>query len=165
MKSNGTYVVIDIETTGFSPSKNEIIEIGAILVDENYNELSSFESFVKTPYIPPFITQLTGISARDTRDAPTLIEVLLLLSEFCGGAVPIAHYAPFDKKFIRHYLKETNTNFIETTWIDSINIFKQKYPGMPNYKLETLIREFNLATKEDHRALSDARHTLTLLKK
>ena len=162
---NKRYLIIDIETTGFKPGTNSIIEIGAILTDGNLNELKTYESFVHCTNIPFFITNLTGIRVSDTSSAPKINEVLVELNEFAKDAIPIAHYSPFDKKFIRHYLKICNIKFIPTEWIDSIDIFKGAFYKVENYKLETLIKYFNLADKEDHRALSDARHTFTLLKK
>lgn len=162
---NPTYIVIDLETTGFHPGTNTIIEIGAILVDSNYEIIDTFETFVRTSYIPSFISQLTGITLKHVINAPALSEVMQQLSSFAKGAIPIAHNASFDKRFTRYFLESTSTEFTETEWIDSIGIFKDKFPGMKNYKLNTLIQHFGLATKEDHRALSDAMHTLTLLKK
>lgn len=158
------YLIIDIETTGFSPKTCNIIEIGAILVNREFDIINTFETFVYSDNIPYQIEKLTGITVEDTIDAPTINEVLKDLSNFAKDATMIAHYSPFDQRFIRHFLEKTNTKFIETPWIDSINIFKKKFIGMPNYKLATLISHFKLADKEDHRALSDAKHTLTLLK-
>ena len=163
--SDSKYVIIDIETTGFTPNNCEIIEIGAILVNKKMNVIDSFESFVYSDFVPQNIEDLTGITTNDLINAPDIKQVLKALSAFAKGATPIAHYSPFDKRFIRYYLEKTDTKFVETEWIDSIGIFKKKFNDLPNYKLATLITHFNLAEKEDHRALSDAKHTLTLLKK
>ncbi|MCK5806994.1 MAG: 3'-5' exonuclease [Mycoplasmataceae bacterium] len=162
---NKRYLVIDIETTGFKPGVNSIIEVGAILTDGNLNVLKTYESFVRCYEIPFFITNLTGITASDTSYAPEIKEVLVELNELAKDATVIAHYAPFDKSFIRHYLDECNIEYTPTEWVDSINVFKKAFPQMFNYKLATLIKYFGLADKEDHRALSDARHTLTILQK
>ena len=162
---NKRYLVIDIETTGFKPGVNSIIEIGAILTDGNLNVLKTFESFVRCYEIPYFITKLTGISSSDTSYAPEIEDVLMELNALSQGATVIAHNASFDKRFIRHYLEACNIEYVPTEWIDSIVIFKKAFPQMFNYKLATLIKYFGLADKEDHRALSDARHTLTILQK
>ena len=157
-------VIIDIETTGLSPKNATITEIGAILTNEKFEIIDTFETFVRTDYIPPFITKLTGITASMTQSGLTLEEAMLELSLFAKDAEVYAHNAKFDKSFIRHYLEETNTKYLPSNWVDTIVIFKRRWPDLPNYKLETLIKYFDLADKEDHRALSDAKHTWTLLK-
>ena len=161
---NMNYLIIDIETTGLSAKQHSIVEIGALLTDENYNIIDIFETYVYAPYVPPFITNFNGIKASHLVNAPKIDQALRDLVKFAQEAVPIAHNSRFDQGFIRHYLEITNTPYIKTEWIDTIPLFKSKFPGMKNYKLDTLIKHFNLAAKEDHRALSDAKHTLTLLK-
>lgn len=159
------YIVIDVETTGLHPGKAQIIEVGAIKVDKDMKIIDTYESFVNCQYVPPFITNLTGIETVMVKDAPSASKVMSELSEFASDAVPIAHNSPFDKKFIRFHLEDTNTEYIETEWIDTLPIFRREFIDVENHKLDTLIRAFGLADKEDHRALSDAKHTLTLLKK
>ena len=84
------YVVFDIETTGFSPIKNRIIEIGAVKVEKG-QITERFSSFVN-PQVPiPFeIEKLTGISDDMVVDAPKIEEVLSQFLEFCEGCVLVA---------------------------------------------------------------------------
>jgi len=158
------YVIIDIETTGLHCPKDTIIEIGAILVDKDFEIIKVFETYVYASYVPPFITQFNGIKYSDLVNAPKIKKALQELVEFAQDAIPMAHNAPFDKRFIRFYLEECGIPYVQNTWIDTVKLFKEKFPGMKDYKLDTLIKHFNLAVKEDHRALSDAKHTLSLLK-
>ena len=90
------YVVFDLETTGFSPIKDKIIEIGAVKV-ENGKITERFSTFVN-PKIPiPFrITQLTSITDQMVMDAPDIETVLPQFLEFIGDAVLVAHNASFD---------------------------------------------------------------------
>lgn len=168
MNTTAQLVIIDIETTGLDPVRgNEITEIGAVLVDtKTLKVIDTFETLVKTQLpVPYFITNLTGITDEmlNKKGIP-LEKALASLSNFCGDSTCFAHNASFDKKFIRHYLSTTQTEFIETEWVDTISIFRQAFPGRKTYKLESLILDFELAKKEDHRAISDAMHTLSLLK-
>ena len=99
---HGSYVVFDIETTGFSPVVNKIIEIGAVRV-ENGAIVDKFSTFVN-PKVPiPFrIENLTGINDNMVLDAPDIETVLPKFLEFSEGAVMVAHNASFDMSFIEH---------------------------------------------------------------
>lgn len=95
-----SYVVFDIETTGFSPVKNRIIEIGAVKVVEG-KIVDRFSTFVN-PRVPiPFrIEQLTSINDEMVMDAPGIEEVLPEFLKFCEGTIFVAHNANFDMSFI-----------------------------------------------------------------
>ncbi len=168
MNRQNDFIIIDIETTGFDPlGGDEITEIGAIIVDgTTWEPKDSFSTLVRiNGAISPFIEQLTGISNQLLDKVGIELKVALAqLSEFCGDLVCYAHNAAFDKRFIRHYLGFEGIAFVQTEWVDTLSIFRQSFPGRKTYKLESLIKDNNLAAKEDHRALSDAMHTLSLLK-
>ena len=94
-----TYIVFDLETTGFSPSVNRIIEIGAVKV-ESGKITERFSTFVNPDVPIPFrIEELTGINDNMVLDAPRIDEVLPEFLEFCGDAVMVAHNASFDMSF------------------------------------------------------------------
>ena len=99
-KLRDTYVVFDLETTGFSPVKDKIIEIGAVKVEEG-KITDKFSTFVN-PKVPiPFeITRLTSITDEMVMNAPTIEEVLPEFLEFIDGAALVAHNAGFDVGFI-----------------------------------------------------------------
>ncbi|MCK5946038.1 MAG: 3'-5' exonuclease [Mycoplasmataceae bacterium] len=160
-------IVIDIETTGLSPNSCEITEIGVLKVDaQTFEVVDQFSALIDIEGpVPFFITKLTGITRRmlDEQGIPLSV-ALNAVSEFCGDSVMYAHNSRFDKNFMRHYLEKAGINFTETKWIDTIDIFKKYMPGRKTYKLSSLIIDYGLATKEDHRAISDAMHTLELLK-
>ena len=102
---HGTYVVFDIETTGFSAMKDKIIEIGAVRVEDG-KITDRFSQFVN-PQIPiPFrIQQLTSINDSMVQDAPTIDKVLPEFEQFCRGAVMVAHNAGFDMSFIKKIMR------------------------------------------------------------
>ena len=91
-----TYVVFDLETTGFSAKSDKIIEIGAVKVEKG-EIIDRFSTFVN-PEIPiPFrIEQLTSINDNMVIQAPKIEEVLPKFMEFCKGCIMVAHNADFD---------------------------------------------------------------------
>ena len=99
-KIEGEFVVFDIETTGFSPVNNRIIEIGAVKLRDG-QVLDRFSAFIN-PQVPiPFeIEKLTGIRDDMVKDAPLVEEVLPRFLEFASGSVLVAHNAGFDMSFI-----------------------------------------------------------------
>ena len=164
---NKNIIIIDIETTGLSPSNCEITEIGVLKVNrETLEVVGKFSTLIDIEGpVPFFITKLTGITRGmlDEQGIPLSI-ALNAVSEFCGDSVMYAHNSSFDKRFMRAYLEKENISFVETEWVDTIGIFKNAFPGRKTYKLESLIIDHGLATSEDHRAISDAMHTLELMK-
>ena len=161
-----TFIILDIETTGLQLEDSVITEIAAIKVsEEELTIIDSFESLIKIKgKISPFIEGLTGINDKLLkRKGRKLSQVLEELSLFCKDDIVYAHYAPFDKKFIRAAFKQEGLEYQETKWIDTIKIFKDKLPGHENYKLETLIKDLGIANKESHRGMQDCIHTLNVL--
>ena len=102
---DSSYVVFDIETTGFSEIEDRIIEIGAVKV-ENGEITEKFSCFVN-PEIPiPFeIVNLTGITDEMVLEAETIEKVLPDFLTFCEGSVLVAHNAGFDVGFIKQKAK------------------------------------------------------------
>lgn len=154
----GTYVVFDVETTGFEANKEEIIEIGACkIVDGRIDE--TFSTFVKpSKHIPREITELTGIDDNMVKDAPTINYVIPDFYKFCDGATIVAHNTAFDMSFIHHISNKLSYNFNHKT-MDTLEISRQKLPGLKNYKLGTIVETLNIVLDNAHRAINDATAT------
>ena len=91
-----TFCVVDLETTGGSPTDCRITEVGAVKYLGG-ERIGSFQALVNPEIpIPPFITHLTGIDDRSVASEPPIEEILPAFLEFCRGAVFVAHYARFD---------------------------------------------------------------------
>lgn len=160
MKFSDSYVVIDIETTGFSPSKNEIIEIAAMKVDPN-GEVTSFQTLIKPDNeIPDLITNLTGISNDMVKDAKNIKEALLEFDQFKEDYILIGHNVSFDIGFLDYYYKKHLDRSLVNQSIDTLALSRKYLPHLYNHKLDTIACYFNLNTENHHRALADVEMTL-----
>ncbi len=150
-----TCVVFDIETTGFSPVKNKIIEIGAVRVEEG-KITGRFSSFVNPDVPIPFeIEKLTGINDNMVLDAPKIEKVLPEFLEFCEGAVMVAHNAGFDISFIKENAKQQGLEFNPTV-LDTVSLARVLLPNLNRFKLDTVAKELKISLANHHRAVDDA---------
>ena len=158
------YVVFDLETTGFSPIKDKIIEIGAVKV-ENGKITERFSTFVN-PKIPiPFrITQLTSITDQMVMDAPDIETVLPQFLEFIGDAVLVAHNASFDVGFI-----ELNCRYQDIvpnfTSVDTVAMARILLPTLSKFKLNVVANALHISLENHHRAVDDAGATAEIFVK
>jgi DNA polymerase III epsilon subunit family exonuclease len=164
-----TFVVLDLETSGASPKTGSAItEIGAVKVCGG-QVLGTFKTFVNpgTP-LPPFITELTGITDEMLVDAPKIESVLPLLFDFLGSdksTVFVAHNAPFDLSFLKasaalHGYAWPNFRVIDTVKAARFVLTKD---DVANYQLGTLAVYFRTEIAPNHRALDDALATVDVL--
>ena len=159
-----TFVVFDLETTGFSPDKNKIIEIGAVKVVGGVIT-DRFSTFVN-PEVPiPFrIEELTSIKDDMVIDAPKIEEILPVFMKFCEGAIMVAHNAEFDMSFIK---KNCNDQGIERefTIIDTVALARILLPNLNRFKLDTVAKALNVSLENHHRAVDDAACTAEIFVK
>jgi DNA polymerase III epsilon subunit family exonuclease len=146
------YVVFDLETTGLSPKKAEIIEIGAVRVKDG-KITEKFQTYVK-PYgpIPPMITELTGITEKMTENAPRIDEALPKFLKFIGDDILFAHNSSFDCRFIG--VACLLLGFDPKNEVRDSLTLARKYIESPNYKLETLKNLLGIKRKS-HNAVDD----------
>ncbi len=159
-----TFVVFDLETTGFSPSKNQIIEIGAVKV-VNGSIAQCFSTFVN-PKVPiPFeIEQLTSINDDMVLDAPVIDEILPKFMEFCQDAVMVAHNADFDMSFIKYNCSALGLD-CEKTVLDTVALSRVLLPSLNRFKLDTVAKALNISLAHHHRAVDDAACTAEIFVK
>lgn len=156
-----SFVVIDIETTGFDDKKDRIIEIGLIKVVEG-EEKETFSSFVNPgTAIPAHITRLTGITNDDVAEAPSFQELATQILEFIGDAVIIAHNAPFDLRFLTAELACCDV-FKKFVYLDTLQIVKKAFPYLESYRLTHLASSLCYINTQTHRALDDTRLALAV---
>ena len=159
-----TYVVFDIETTGFSPLVNKIIEIGAVKV-VNGSIAQRFSTFVN-PEVPiPFhIENLTGIKDDMVITAPVIAEVMPEFLAFCDGAVMVAHNADFDMSFIKYNCDRLSIPY-DFTIADTVAMARMLLPNLNRFKLDTVARALNISLENHHRAVDDAACTAEIFEK
>ena len=160
----GSYVVFDIETTGFSPIKNRIIEIGAVKVI-NGEITDRFSSFVN-PQVPiPFeIEKLTSINDEMVMDAPVIEKVLPEFLSFCEGTVLVAHNASFDISFIRENAQRQQLPF-DFTYVDTVGIARVLLPHQAKHTLDAVSKTLGISLENHHRAVDDAEATAQIFVK
>ena len=153
-----SYVVFDLETTGFSPNTCKIIEIGAVKV-ENGTITERFSEFVN-PQVPiPFkIEELTGIRDDMLMGAETIEEILRRFMEFCEGCVMIAHNAEFDMSFIRKNCMDLDIPCDHTVG-DTVAMARILLPSLHRFKLDTVAKALKISLENHHRAVDDAECT------
>ena len=161
-----SYIVLDVETTGFSPTNDSLIEIAALKV-VNGDIAERYESLID-PHdpIPPMITRITGISNQMVQGKPDISAVMAELDSFMDADLPIvAHNATFDLKFICANLDRVQRGR-QLQYIDTLDLSRSAFPDLDNHKLETLISTLHLADgPQKHRAMSDAEATQKLFVK
>ncbi|WP_122643076.1 PolC-type DNA polymerase III [Luxibacter massiliensis] len=160
----GTYIVFDLETTGFSAIKDRIIEIGAVKVVDG--EITDrFSTFVN-PGIPiPFeITQLTSITDEMVIGSPGIEVVLPQFLAFAGDGVLVAHNAGFDVGFIEQNLRNQGQK-PEFVYVDTVAMARVLLPTLSKYKLNVVAKALNISLENHHRAVDDAAATAEIFVK
>lgn len=147
-------VILDLETTGFDPSRDAIIEIGAVLA-RGPEVVDRFATFVRPPFgIPHETTQLTGITDEMVAEAPPIESLIAPLAEFIGDRTVIAHNASFDRTFLER--SGCGPSKIRGGWVDSLEVVRLGLPRLRSHRLADLARAFGLEEGRAHRASDDA---------
>ena len=158
------FVVFDLETTGFSPTQNRIIEIGAVRV-ENGKITDKFSTFANPDVpIPYRIEQLTGINDSMVLDAPGIETVLPDFLKLSEGAVMVAHNASFDMSFIEENCRRLGLER-EFTAVDTVAIARVLLPQLNRFKLDTVAKALGVPLENHHRAVDDAGCTALIFEK
>ena len=176
------YAVIDLEMCmvpkGFRKYgykyRQETIQIGAVLLNENYEVIDEFNTYVKPEYgwIDDFIEKLTGISQHDVADAPSFDDALeAFLDWLPADDVRCVSWSDSDPKQIIHEsfakgVEDDRLEIIFANWIDCQKTFGQKMDRKKSYGLEEALFISNIAPEgRAHNGLVDAANTATLFAK
>ena len=159
-----SFVVFDIETTGFSAINDKIIEIGAVKVRDG-EIVDRFSTFVN-PTVPiPFkITNLTGISDEMVINAPKIDVVLQEFLEFVGDSVLVAHNAGFDVGFIEQNCKGLGIPSAYT-YLDTVALARVLLTNLAKYTLDNVAKTLGVSLHNHHRAVDDAEATAEIFVK
>lgn len=156
------YVVLDIETTGTHFMRNEIIEIGAVFI-ENGQVVRTFNELIcPKEEISEYITSITGIDNELVKDAPPIEEVLPRFLAFCED-VPLVgqNINLFDYRMLKVSATKLGYKF-EKSGVDTLVIARKMLADLPSRKLGALCEHYNISLENAHRAYDDAYATYEL---
>ena len=153
-----SFVVFDIETTGFSNVNDKITEIGAVKI-ENFKVVDRFSELINPQKdISYKIQELTGITNDMVRDKPTIEEILPKFMEFVGDSVLVAHNAEFDTGFISQKCREQGLDYNSKS-IDTLMLSRILLPHLKRFRLNLIAKELGVPLLNHHRAVDDAEAT------
>ena len=155
-----TVVALDTETTGLHPIVHRLVEVGAVRFRLDGWELATFQQLIDPEIpIPPEVQQVHGITDAMVRRKPTIEHVLPPFIEFLGESdtIVLAHNAPFDLGFLAMALTRLGIVYPLHSLFDTLEMARRLYPTWPSHSLEHVAMRLNVASRAEHRALSDAR--------
>src|SRR5690554_1384276 len=151
-----SYIALDVETTGLSPRDNRVTEIALVRMWGTH-VVGQWSSLVNPCCaIPPYITRLTGIDDEMVADVLSFADLVEDIREFVGDSTLLAHNAPFDRGFVAAELRRAGAQPLDNPWLDTVTMARKLLPQLPNRKLATVARHFNISTAGHHRAMADA---------
>lgn len=153
------YTVVDTETTGLSPTYDEIIELSALRVRNNII-VDEFTSLVKPRCeIDEFITELTGITNGMVVDAPTIEEVLPLFLDFIGDDILVGHKINFDINFIYDNSEYCLNRLFTNNFVDTYRLSLRIFPNAAHHRLKDVCELYQIPYENAHRSLNDCKMT------
>lgn len=156
------YAIVDVETTGFSPREDRVVEVACVVVDAGFREVASFSSLVDPGRpIPAHATAVHGIRDRDVAASPTLAALRPRLRALTAGAIVVAHNASFDRRFL--------PCLEDREWLCTLHLARRAFPHAPAYKNQVLraylgIDDPRLRGRAAHRAFADVIVTAGVLR-
>jgi len=155
------YSIVDIETTGQGAKITEI----SILVFDGKKIIDEFTTLINPECrIPPFITNLTGITNAMVGGAPKFYEIAKKIEEITQDTIFVAHNVNFDYHIIQQEFKNLGFNF-KRKKLCTVRLSRKLIPGLNSYSLGALCASQNITIKDRHRAKGDAEATSILFKK
>jgi len=150
------FIAFDLETTGTVPGADSIAEIGAIRFKDGVIDSVYVTLIDPLRPMPPGASAVNGLTDDMLKGQPTIEQVLPSFAEFCGDDLMVAHNAPFDCQFLVNAIKKFELPAPRGIVLDSLPIARKVLPGLPNYKLGTLIQHLKIPSQSFHRAEADA---------
>ena len=147
-------VILDVETTGGKASYHRIIEIGLWVVEDG-RLVDSWQTLINPERsLPPKITELTGITFDDLKDAPTFAEIADELWDWLQDRVMVAHFARFDYGFLKNEFRRIGRDY-RAKPLCSVKLSRRLFPECKRHGLDVIIKRFDLVIENRHRALDD----------
>lgn len=151
---DGPFAIIDLETSGFNPPGSKILEIAILKIDKYGNEIDRFETLIDPEDGNVGRTDIHGIDARMLIGAPTFDEVSGRILDIIQDSIVVAHNARFEENFLAFQFNEAGHDLelipaLDTLWLARNTI------DLPNYKLDTVVKGFDVNFIDAHTALGD----------
>ena len=151
------FIAFDLETTGTLPGVDQIVEIGAVLFDEQGVPETIFATMIDPGIrMPEAASRVNGITDEMLVGKPRITDVLDAFAEFCGTEVMVAHNSAFDAAFLISDIRKHETTAPRGVILDTLPLARKVYPGLANYKLGTLVQHLAIPAGSFHRAEEDA---------
>ena len=158
------YAVVDLETTGFEPGFDRIIEV-AIIITDGHNILQTYETLINPGRnIPESITALTGITQSDVDRAPKFRHVAQDILEIITGTLMVAHNASFDYRFLNWEFGRLGIPF-DKEYLCTMTLSRRIFPGLKSYALDKITAHLGINMMCHHNAMSDALAAADILKR
>jgi DNA polymerase-3 subunit epsilon len=161
------WVFVDVETTGSSPARERVTEVGIVTVDTDgeAQRVTEWSSLVNPEMpIPAEIQWLTGITNEMVRAAPRFAELADALYDRLADAIFVAHNARFDYGFLKAEFARAGYNWRAAT-LCTVRLSRHLYPDRGPHSLDAIVERFGLDGEQRHRALGDARVLWRLLQR
>ncbi len=158
------FVVVDVETTGFTPHKGDrMLEVSAIRINRNGEVLDEFTSLVNPDVEDTGAEHVHGIAPQMLKDAPTFAEVFPSLQAIFSGAIFVAHHAKFDESFLGNEAQLAGKTFDLMPGMCTYVVARDVVRETPNHKLATLSQHFGIQQSHEHYAYHDALSVVSLI--
>ena len=163
--SNVTFVVFDTETTGFSPTTDRIVELGAVKFRNG--EVVEEKSWLINPgrKIPYWATKVHGITDEEVKNEPAFADIYPQFLEFISGSVLIAHNAKFDISFVKAEATRAGRELPANKVIDSLALFRKWYPKSSSHSVAAVAKHAAVRTDTLHRAAADSMYVFLIFDK
>jgi DNA polymerase-3 subunit epsilon len=150
------FIAFDLETTGFLPGVDRIVELGAVRFVNG--EVDAIFSTLIDPLMamPAGASKVNGITDDMLKGKPKIEELLEPFAEFCADDFLVAHNAAFDTQFLTKDIEKCESKAPRGVILDSLPLARKVFPGMANYKLGTLVQHLSIPGSGFHRAEEDA---------
>ena len=149
------FCVVDLETTGFSPQYNEIIEFAALRVRDG-RVVDSLSSLIKpSRKVSADVTELCGITNDMLSSSPAPRDFLPLAHSFIGSDIIVGHNVGFDINFLYDNFAAILSTPFSNNYIDTARIARKLFPDLQNYRLKSVAEAVGFSQSTFHRSLDD----------
>lgn len=153
------YAFVDVETTGFNPASDRIIEV-AVVRYEDGQIVDTYQTLINPEiYVSSFIQEMTGIDLWTLQTAPTFFEIADEILERFEDATLVAHNVGFDYGFLSKEFARLNYEF-RPSRLCTVQLSRVLYPQFRSHGLDSVIERFSIQCQERHRALGDVLATV-----